>query len=52
MVEWLQAEDRPDEGGLAAAVRAEEGDELALLDREVDVLEYVLAVELDAGTRD
>ena len=38
----LEAEDDADEGGLPAAVRPGDGDELALLDAQVDPLEHPL----------
>ena len=48
----LEAEREPEQGRLAAAVRAGDRDELALLDAQVDVLQHLrpLAVrEVDPG---
>ena len=48
-VEALEAGDHPEQGGLAAAARAEHGDDRAPLDPEVDPVERGMAAEHDPG---
>ena len=50
-VEALEAGDHPEQGGLAAAARAEDGDDRAPFDPEVDPVEGGVAAEHDPGVR-